>query len=54
MPPVPLAPPLWIPAYAGMTKEGAGMTKEGAGMTKEGAGMTKEGAGNITAAVIPA
>jgi hypothetical protein len=40
--------PAWIPAFAGMTKEGAGMTKEGAGMTKEGAGMTKEGAGMTT------
>tara|TARA_R110002096_G_scaffold139512_11_gene293932 strand:+ start:7222 stop:7404 length:183 start_codon:yes stop_codon:yes gene_type:complete len=27
----------WIPAFAGMTKEGAGMT---AGMTNEDAGMT--------------
>ena len=37
-------PPLWIPAFAGMTKWGAGMTKWGAGMTKCGAGMTN-GAG---------
>jgi hypothetical protein len=28
----------WIPAFAGMTREGAGMTTEGAGMTTEGAG----------------
>ena len=34
-----------IPAFAGMTGEGAGMTGEGAGMTGEGAGMTGEGAG---------
>ena len=27
-----------IPAYAGMTLEGAGMTLEGGGMTLEGAG----------------
>ena len=27
------SPPLWIPAFAGMTKCGAGMTKWGAGMT---------------------
>ena len=27
----------WIPAFAGMTKQGAGMTKQGAGMTKQGA-----------------
>ena len=32
------SPPLWIPAFAGMTKWGAGMTKWGAGMTKWGAG----------------
>ena len=25
------SPPLWIPAFAGMTKWGAGMTKWGAG-----------------------
>jgi len=35
----------WVPAFAGMTMEGAGMTMEGAGMTMEGAGMTMEGAG---------
>ena len=34
-----------IPAFAGMTGEGAGMTGEGAGMTGEGAGMTGRGAG---------
>ena len=33
----------WIPAFAGMTIEGAGMTIEGAGMTIEGAGMTDMG-----------
>ena len=32
-----------IPAYAGMTWEGAGMTWEGAGMTGLGAGMTRPG-----------
>ena len=30
------SPPLWIPAFAGMTKWGAGMTKWGAGMTMVG------------------
>ena len=33
------SPPLWIPAFAGMTKWGAGMTKWGAGMTMVGAGL---------------
>ena len=41
------SPPLWIPAFAGMTKCGAGMTKWGAGMTKWGAGMTNRGAGAL-------
>ena len=41
------SPPLWIPAFAGMTKWGAGMTKWGAGMTKWGAGMTNRGAGAL-------
>ena len=36
----PLSDSVWIPAFAGMTKEGAGMTKGGAGMTRGGAGMT--------------
>ena len=35
----------WIPACAGMTREGTGMTREGTGMTREGTGMTGEGAG---------
>ena len=48
------SPPLWIPAFAGMTKWGAGMTKWGAGMTMVGGrpavrgwwlGMTGVGAG---------
>ena len=30
------SPPLWIPAFAGMTKWGAGMTRWGAGMTMVG------------------
>ena len=34
-----------IPAFAGMTGEGAGMTGRGAGMTGRGAGMTGRGAG---------
>jgi error-prone DNA polymerase len=33
----------WIPAFAGMTREGAGMTREGAGMTREG-GTAEKGA----------
>ena len=41
----PRAPPLWIPAFAGMTREGAGMTREGAGMTIF-AGMTIGGVGD--------
>ena len=32
------SPPLWIPAFAGMTKWGAGMTGVGAGMTMVGDG----------------
>ena len=32
---------LWIPAFAGMTEEGAGMTEEGAGITEEGAGTAR-------------
>ena len=36
----------WIPAFAGMTWEGAGMTWEGAGMTVGGrVGVMWEGAG---------
>ena len=38
------SPPLWIPAFAGMTKWGAGMTKCGAGMTNEESGITSAGA----------
>ena len=41
----PRAAPLLIPAFAGMTREGAGMTREGAGMTIF-AGMTIGGVGD--------
>ncbi|MES2252416.1 MAG: hypothetical protein V4482_01865 [Pseudomonadota bacterium] len=36
---------LWIPAYAGMTKDETGMTKDETGMAKDETGMTKDETG---------